>query len=65
METFAHATEPETILAGFFRILRPSGRISLLEYNRELTENVPEVLVLPGSVTQLKSGVDLEAEDAQ
>ncbi|OKL62522.1 hypothetical protein UA08_02930 [Talaromyces atroroseus] len=46
METFVHATDPEAVLAGFFRILRPGGRISLFEYDHdELTDDTPEPLV--------------------
>ncbi|KAL2119059.1 hypothetical protein VTJ04DRAFT_6019 [Mycothermus thermophilus] len=33
METFVHATKPEVVLAGFYRILRPGGRIALFEYD--------------------------------
>ncbi|KAL3461653.1 S-adenosyl-L-methionine-dependent methyltransferase [Aspergillus heterothallicus] len=33
METFVHATDPEGALAGFFRALRPGGRVSLFEYD--------------------------------
>jgi ubiquinone/menaquinone biosynthesis C-methylase UbiE len=45
METFVHATEPEAVLSGFFRILRPGGRISLFEYDHELADDGPEDLV--------------------
>ncbi|KAK3370845.1 S-adenosyl-L-methionine-dependent methyltransferase [Lasiosphaeria ovina] len=33
METFVHATDPEAVLAGFHRILRPGGRLVLFEYD--------------------------------
>jgi len=33
METFVHATDPEAVLKGFFRILRPGGHLSLFEYD--------------------------------
>lgn len=33
METFVHATDPEAVLEGFFRVLRPGGRIALFEYD--------------------------------
>ncbi|KAK0706015.1 S-adenosyl-L-methionine-dependent methyltransferase [Lasiosphaeria miniovina] len=31
METFVHATDPEAVLAGFHRILRPGGRLAVAE----------------------------------
>ncbi len=36
METFVHATDPEKALAGFFRILRPGGRLVLFEYDHAM-----------------------------
>lgn len=33
METFVHATNPEAVLAGFYRILKPGGRLALFEYD--------------------------------
>ncbi|KAK4157410.1 S-adenosyl-L-methionine-dependent methyltransferase [Chaetomidium leptoderma] len=36
METFVHATDPETALAGFHRILRPGGRLVLFEYDHTM-----------------------------
>ena len=33
METFVHATDPEAVLSGFFRILRPGGHLALFEYD--------------------------------
>jgi len=30
METFVHATEPEAVLGGFYRLLRPGGRVALV-----------------------------------
>ncbi|SPQ19886.1 79c723d4-392d-4f8a-8d46-6b02c3870f4c [Thermothielavioides terrestris] len=36
METLVHATDPEKVLAGFFRILRPGGRLVLHEYDHTL-----------------------------
>jgi ubiquinone/menaquinone biosynthesis C-methylase UbiE len=36
METFVHATDPETALAGFHRILRPGGRLVLFEYDHSV-----------------------------
>jgi ubiquinone/menaquinone biosynthesis C-methylase UbiE len=41
METFVHAADPETVLAGFYRILRPGGRVVLHEYAFE-KEHAPE-----------------------
>ncbi len=43
METFVHATDPETVLAGFYRILRPGGRLVLFEYDNEMgDDHVPQ-----------------------
>ncbi|OAA67223.1 methyltransferase type 11 [Niveomyces insectorum RCEF 264] len=39
METFVHATDPEGVLAGFHRLLRPGGRIALFEYDNTLDED--------------------------
>ena len=39
METFVHATKPKTVLANFYRVLRPGGRLSPFEYDHELFEN--------------------------
>ncbi|KAH8893953.1 methyltransferase type 11 [Thozetella sp. PMI_491] len=36
METFVHATDPDGVLAGFHRILRPGGRIAMFEYDNVL-----------------------------
>lgn len=33
METFVHATDPEGVLAGFYRVLRPGGRVAMFEYD--------------------------------
>ncbi|KAL4746065.1 hypothetical protein BDW72DRAFT_185701 [Aspergillus terricola var. indicus] len=44
METFVHATDPEAVLAGFSRILKPGGHLSLFEYDHELDETSPEVM---------------------
>ncbi len=38
METFVHATDPEAVLAGFHRVLRPGGRIALFEYDHNLDD---------------------------
>lgn len=42
METFVHATEPEAVLGGFYRLLRPGGRVALFEYDHELIDDAPE-----------------------
>ncbi|KAF2821654.1 S-adenosyl-L-methionine-dependent methyltransferase [Ophiobolus disseminans] len=39
METFVHATDPKAVLANFYRILHPGGRLSLFEYDHNLLEN--------------------------
>ncbi|KAL4782033.1 S-adenosyl-L-methionine-dependent methyltransferase [Aspergillus varians] len=44
METFVHATDPEAVLAGVFRILQPGGHLSLFEYDHELSEESLEVM---------------------
>jgi len=33
METLVHATDPESVLAGFYRVLKPGGHIALFEYD--------------------------------
>ncbi|ROT42543.1 methyltransferase type 11 [Sodiomyces alkalinus F11] len=35
METFVHATDPAAVLAGFYRVTRPGGRIAMFEYDHE------------------------------
>lgn len=42
METFVHATDPESVLAGFYRLLRPGGRVALFEYDHNLLANEPD-----------------------
>ncbi|GIK05231.1 hypothetical protein Aspvir_009335 [Aspergillus viridinutans] len=42
METFVHATDPEAVLAEFFRVLRPGGHLSLFEYDHVLGDDSPE-----------------------
>ncbi|KAK8179526.1 S-adenosyl-L-methionine-dependent methyltransferase [Phyllosticta citribraziliensis] len=44
METFVHATDPKAVLAGFYRLLRPGGRLSQFEYDHELVESSPEAM---------------------
>ncbi|KAH8429470.1 SAM-dependent methyltransferase [Aspergillus melleus] len=44
METFVHATDPEAVLANFFRALRPGGHLSLFEYDHQLVEESPEAM---------------------
>ncbi|KAM0330689.1 hypothetical protein ACHAQA_003641 [Verticillium albo-atrum] len=44
METFVHATEPEAVLEGFHRVIRPGGRITLFEYEHNALEGEPEDL---------------------
>ncbi|KAI1495742.1 S-adenosyl-L-methionine-dependent methyltransferase [Biscogniauxia marginata] len=36
METVVHAVDPESVLAGFFRVIRPGGRIAMHEYDNVL-----------------------------
>ncbi|KAL2782627.1 S-adenosyl-L-methionine-dependent methyltransferase [Aspergillus keveii] len=35
-ETFVHATDPEAVLAGFFRVLKPGGRLAMHEYDHDV-----------------------------
>ncbi|KAI1128454.1 S-adenosyl-L-methionine-dependent methyltransferase [Nemania abortiva] len=41
METFVHATDPKVALAGFYRLLRPGGRLVLFEYDHDLDKGSP------------------------
>jgi ubiquinone/menaquinone biosynthesis C-methylase UbiE len=45
METFVHATEPEAVLACFYRLLRPGGRIALFEYDHSPVHDSPYDMV--------------------
>ncbi|KAI1140062.1 S-adenosyl-L-methionine-dependent methyltransferase [Hypoxylon sp. FL0543] len=38
METFVHATEPEAVVANFYRVLRPGGRLVMFEYDHNALE---------------------------
>ena len=42
MEMFVHVIEPKAVLGGFYRILRPGGRLLLFEYDHNLSENPRE-----------------------
>ena len=44
IETFVHATDPEAVLAGFYRVLRPGGRLVLFEYDNAIgvDEHIPK-----------------------
>ncbi|KAK3370842.1 S-adenosyl-L-methionine-dependent methyltransferase [Lasiosphaeria ovina] len=42
METFVHATDPEAVLAGFYRLLRPGGRVAHFEYDHDFVDSAPE-----------------------
>ncbi|KAI1846834.1 hypothetical protein JX266_007055 [Neoarthrinium moseri] len=39
METFVHATDPDAVLAGFFRVLKPGARIAMNEYDHTLKDS--------------------------
>jgi sterol 24-C-methyltransferase len=39
METFVHATDPEAVLAGFFRLIKDGGKIAMHEYDHSLPED--------------------------
>ncbi|KAL0931224.1 uncharacterized protein CTRU02_213959 [Colletotrichum truncatum] len=45
METLVHATDPEAVLAGFYRLLRPGGHISHFEYDHQFLEGSPTDMV--------------------
>ncbi|KAE8555502.1 hypothetical protein EYB25_000199 [Talaromyces marneffei] len=45
METFVHATDPEAVLDGFYRILRPGGHLALFEYDHVVNQSSPKDLV--------------------
>ncbi|KAL7623330.1 hypothetical protein AAE478_007011 [Parahypoxylon ruwenzoriense] len=38
METFVHATDPQAVLASFYRILRPGGRLVQFEYDHNTVD---------------------------
>ncbi|KAI3325821.1 2-heptaprenyl-1,4-naphthoquinone methyltransferase [Xylariaceae sp. AK1471] len=40
METLVHATKPELVLAGFFRVLKPGGRLAMHEYDNMMQETL-------------------------
>ncbi|KAI0410094.1 S-adenosyl-L-methionine-dependent methyltransferase [Xylaria palmicola] len=42
METFVHATDPEAVLRGFHRLLRPGGRLVQFEYDHNTPEASPQ-----------------------
>ena len=44
METFVHATDPETSLAEFYRVLKPGGTIALYEYDHSNLSSAPSDL---------------------
>ncbi|XXH03413.1 hypothetical protein Hte_009815 [Hypoxylon texense] len=41
METFVHATDPTAVLAGFYRVLRPGGRLAQFEYDHDALDSAP------------------------
>ena len=41
METLVHANNPESVIEGFFRILKPGGQIVLFEYSHQPYEKMP------------------------
>ncbi|KAJ9134317.1 Methyltransferase type 11 [Pleurostoma richardsiae] len=47
MEALVHATDPEAVLVGFHRILRPGGRIVLFEY-----DHIPDDAGAPEDLSQ-------------
>ncbi len=55
METFVHATDPEGVLAGFYRILRPGGRLALFEYDHVLEDDESAPQELAESMKQINT----------
>ncbi|KAI1338889.1 S-adenosyl-L-methionine-dependent methyltransferase [Xylariaceae sp. FL0016] len=44
METFVHATDPKAVLSGFYRLLKPGGRLVQFEYDHNNLEQSPQAL---------------------
>ncbi|KAI1408032.1 S-adenosyl-L-methionine-dependent methyltransferase [Hypoxylon sp. FL1857] len=42
METFVHATDPKAVLANFYRVLAPGGRLVMFEYDHNTLEGSPQ-----------------------
>ena len=64
METLVHATDPEGVLASFYRILRPGGRLALFEYDhmldnpsmpKDLTESMKQINTYAAMPTNQRS----------
>ncbi|KAI2631188.1 S-adenosyl-L-methionine-dependent methyltransferase [Xylaria nigripes] len=47
METLVHATDPERVLGGFFRVIKPSGRLAIHEYDNHAMRQVNEWSAMP------------------
>jgi sterol 24-C-methyltransferase len=45
METLVHSTDPAAVLAGFFRLLRPGGRLVMHEYEGHALDKAPKDVV--------------------
>ncbi|KAI0441015.1 S-adenosyl-L-methionine-dependent methyltransferase [Xylaria telfairii] len=45
METFVHATDPKAVLRGFYRMLRPGGRLVQFEYDHNTREDSPQDMI--------------------
>ncbi|TGJ83106.1 hypothetical protein E0Z10_g5663 [Xylaria hypoxylon] len=54
METLVHATNPEQVLANFFRILKPGGRLAMHEYDNVLEIEREELSERPASTRNEK-----------
>lgn len=53
METLVHATEPEQVVDGFYRILRPGGHIVLHEYDYDYESEEAIGPALAGAMKQI------------
>ncbi|KAK0616208.1 S-adenosyl-L-methionine-dependent methyltransferase [Immersiella caudata] len=62
METLVHATDPESVLAGFFRLVKPGGHLALFEYDHSLIDqDVPEELAATMQKVNLYSAMPTNA----
>ncbi|KAI0533973.1 S-adenosyl-L-methionine-dependent methyltransferase [Xylaria digitata] len=60
METLVHATNPERVLAGFFRVLKPGGRLAMHEYDNVLEDVEREELRSVSTSKEKRPGKSLK-----